>query len=41
MRRREVLWELYEFNFRFDLLIVDSQLANNKWKVGTVSMENR
>ena len=31
---REVLWELYEFNFRFDLLIVDSQLANDKWKVG-------
>jgi len=25
---------LYEFNFQFDLLIVDSQLANNEWKVG-------
>jgi len=28
---REVLWELYEINFRCDLLAVDSKLAAAKW----------
>jgi hypothetical protein len=28
----EVLWELYEINFRCDLLTVDCQLARSKWE---------
>ena len=31
--QREVLWELYEINFRCDLLAVDMQLASSKWFV--------
>lgn len=28
---KEILWELYEINFRYDLMMLDSKLAPSKW----------
>lgn len=37
----EVMWELYELNFRLELLLLDQHLLPNVWKAGTADDRKR